>query len=116
MRGLVPFFLFLWLFPDWLLIEAGAVAGVAGRSLRDAAIDERIVITVGQNLTDKNEIAGGLALVPQLLARAREKPRRTGIHRQLKRLLVRIAEHEHLAAALILTDDRDERRFHEKLA
>ena len=46
----------------------------------------------------------------------REKPRRAGIHRQLKRLLVRIAEHEHLAAALILTDDRDERRFHEKLA
>ena len=67
MRGLVPFFLFLRLFPDWLLIEAGAIAGVAGRSLRDAAIDERIIITVGQNLTDKNEIAGGLALVPQLL-------------------------------------------------
>ena len=96
--------------------KAGAVACVADRTLGRADIDQRIIVTVGQDLLHKNEIARGLALVPQLLARAREKPRRAGIHRQLKRLLVRIAEHEHLAAALILTDDRDERRFHEKLA
>ena len=116
MRGLVPFFLFLRLFPDWLLIEAGAIAGVAGRSLRDAAIDERIIITVGQNLTDKNEIAGGLALVPQLLARAREKPRRAGVHRQLQGLLVRVAEHQDFAIAFILTDHGNERCFLKKFA
>lgn len=114
MRGLVPFFLFLWLFPDWLLIEAGAVAGVAGRSLRDAAIDERIVIAVGQNLTDKNEIAGGLTLVPQLLTAAGEKPSGSRFHRVCQCLLVCIAQHENFIVPLILTDDRNQLSFFEK--
>ena len=114
MRGLVPFFLFLRLFPDWLLIEAGAIAGVAGRSLRDAAIDERIIITVGQNLTDKNEIAGGLALVPQLLTAAGEKPSGSCFHRICQRLLVCVAQHENFIVPLILTDDRNQLSFFEK--
>ena len=57
-------------------------------------IDERVIVAVGQNPADKDKIARGLALVPQLLARAREKPCRAGVHRQLQGLLVRVAEHQ----------------------
>ena len=58
--------------------KAGAVSGVADRTLGRADIDERVIVAVGQNPADKDKIARGLALVPQLLARAREKPRRAG--------------------------------------
>lgn len=110
------FFLFLRLFPDWLLIEASAIAGVAGRSLRDAAIDERIIITVGQNLTDKNEIAGGLALVPQLLTATGKKPSGSCFHRVCQCLLVCIAQHENFIVPLILTDDRNQLSFLKNLS
>ena len=90
------------------------MSGVADRPLGRADIDERVIVAVGQNPADKDKIARGLALVPQLLARAREKPRRAGVHRQLQGLLVRVAEHQDFAVSLILADNRHQRSLFEK--
>ena len=96
--------------------KTGAVSGVADRTLGRADIDERVIVAVGQNPADKDKIARGLALVPQLLARAREKPRRAGVHRQLQGLLVRVAEHQDFAVSLILANHRNQRCLYEKFA
>ena len=50
------------------------------------------------------EVAGGLPLVPQLLARARPEPDLAGLARARERLLVHVGEREHLAGAGVLDD------------
>src|SRR5690348_1129276 len=57
-------------------IEAGGPAGVAGAGadLLDAQPD-RVLVAVDAQLDDALAVAGGLALLPELLARAAVEPR-----------------------------------------
>ncbi len=67
-----------------------------------------IIVTVGQDLLHKNEIARGLALFHSFWREGETTPYRYPSSAEAPARSH--SEHEHLAAALILTDDRDERR------
>src|SRR5688572_207933 len=84
------------------VVEAGARAGVAGgpRGLDEG--EDRVLVAVEADLLQTLHVAGRLALVPQLLPRARPEPHLAGRARALERLVVHVCEGEHLAGARVL--------------
>src|SRR5829696_4365420 len=85
-------------------VETGALAGVA-----DVAVAEplhfqqhRIVVAVDEDVDDLELVAGGLALHPQLVARAAEEGGVAGAPRFRERDVVHEAHHQHFGAARIL--------------
>src|SRR4051794_27413657 len=84
------------------VVEARALAGVAGGSGRLDEREDRVLVAVEAQLLHALDVAGRLPLVPQLLARARPEPhlaRRAGA---LERLVVHVRQREHLAGARVL--------------
>src|SRR5215217_7582177 len=84
------------------VVEARALAGVAGRASRLHERQDRVVIAVEAELLQLLDVPGGLALVPQLLARARPEPHLARRPRALERLVVHVREREHLAGPGVL--------------
>ena len=76
----------------------------AGPARADAQ-QERVAVAVVAQLLDRERVAGRLALVPELLARAAPEPRLARLARQPLRLVVHPREHQH-AARLRVLDDR----------
>src|SRR3954454_19834365 len=62
-----------------VLEETGALAGVACRARRLDQRQQRVGVAVPAQLAHALDVAGGLALVPELLARAAPEPGLTGL-------------------------------------
>src|SRR3954447_1647418 len=84
--------------------EAGALARVTGRPGRLDQRQHRVVVAVEAQGLDRLRVAGGRALVPELVARAAEQVQLAGLARAAQRLLVHVREREDLARAPILND------------
>ena len=79
-------------------VEARAPAGVAGAGAVLLDPDpHRVLVAVDPHLDDALHVAGGLALPPQLAARAAEKPGLAGLDGLRKRLGVHMGDHQHIA-------------------
>src|SRR5581483_2666484 len=89
-------------------VEARALARVAGGPGRFDERDDRVRVAVVAQALNALHVAGALALVPELLARAAPEVRLAGLARPLQRLLVHVGEREHLACAGVLDDAGDE--------
>ena len=87
---------------DQVGVEAGAVAGVAGRALLVDLDQQGVAVAVEPDLLDPLPVAGGLALDPVLLARAAPVRRPAGRQRAGQRLVVHPAQHQHLAGVVLL--------------
>src|SRR5919106_4167506 len=85
-------------------VEAGALARVAGGARRVDECDVGVAVAVVPEGPEALNVAGGLALVPQLVARARPEPHLTGRAGALERLLVHVGEGEDLAGVGVLDD------------
>ena len=90
------------------VVEAGPLAGVAGRAGGLDEREQRVAVAVQAQRADVLEVAGRRALVPQLLARAAPEVQLTGLARAPHGLRVGVGEGEHLSRAPVLHDDRDE--------
>src|SRR5215211_4523694 len=88
------------------VVEAGALARVAGRPGGLDEHEDRVLVAVEADLLDALDVARRGALVPQLLARARPEPRLAGLARAPERLVVHVGEREDLAGAGVLDDAR----------
>src|SRR5829696_3416065 len=84
------------------LVEARARTGVARRAGRIDQREERVLVAVEAELLHPLHVARGLALVPELLARARPEPHLTRLAGALERVVVHVREREHLAGARVL--------------
>src|SRR5581483_5127659 len=88
-------------------VEARALAGVArAPPLLFDHEKHRVAVAVVVRLPHKLPVARGLALAPVLLAGTAPEPAPPGGKRAAQRLVVHPAEHQHLAAALLLDDRR----------
>ena len=102
--------------PSSIALEETAVtAGVAGnRRMRRLMAQLRhleqqhVVVAVQAHLVHLLEMAGFLALVPQPLARAAPVHRLADARRALQRLAVHPGEHQHVVAAHLLRDHRQQ--------
>ena len=90
--------------------EAGERARVADGAVRADAQKDRVAVAVVPDLLDGERRAGGLALVPELAARAAPEPRLAGLARAAERLLVHPGEHQHAAVVGVLDDRRGQLR------
>ena len=90
------------------VVEARALAGVAGRPGRLDEREHRVAVAVQAQRADRLGVARRRALVPQLVARAAPEVQLAGLARARERLRVRVGQREHLARAPVLDDDRDE--------
>ena len=79
---------------------------MADRAGRPDAQQDRVAVAVVADLVDGERVAGRLALVPELLARAAPEPRLAGLARAAQRLLVHPGEHQHAAVVGVLDDRR----------
>src|ERR671920_989755 len=84
------------------VVEAGPLAGVAGGPGGLHEHEDRVLVAVEPELLHALDVARGLALVPELLARARPEPRLAGLARAPERLVVHVRERQHLAGAGVL--------------
>src|SRR4051794_32054235 len=83
-------------------VEAAALAGVAGPPRPVDQRQQRIGVAVVAQRLDALDVARGLPLVPELVARAAPEVHLSGLARALEGRLVDIGEREHLAGAPIL--------------
>ena len=86
------------------VVEAGALAGVAGRA---GGLDERehgVEVAVEAQRLHRLRVAGGRALVPQLVARAAVEMHLAGLARALQRLVVHVGQRQDLAGGPVLDD------------
>src|SRR2546423_3450476 len=93
---------------DLSVVEARALAGVAGRP---GGLDERqhrVVVAVDAQLADALNVPGRLALVPQLVARPAPEVCLACCARTLERLPGHLGERQHLTGAPVLDDARDQ--------
>ena len=81
------------------------MAGGAGRLDQR---DERVAVAVVAELAQPLEVAGGRALVPDLLAAAAVEVHLPRLQGQAQRLLVHVGEGQHLAGAGVLHHARDQ--------
>src|SRR4051794_22123100 len=81
-----------------LSVEAGPLAGVAHVPVTQPLHLQQhgIVVAIDQRRGDLETVAGGLALGPQLAARAAEKRREPGLERERQGILVHEPDHQHL--------------------
>src|SRR5689334_74598 len=92
-------------------IEARGAAGMAGAGADLLHPDQqRILVAVDPHLDDALSVSRGLALAPELGARAAVVPRLAGGERLRHRLLVHVGEHEHLGGRGVGDDARNEAR------
>src|SRR5215210_2621335 len=86
------------------LVEARALARVAGGAVRLHEREDRVGVAVVAQRPDGLDVAGGRPLVPQLVARAAPEVRLPPLLRGGERLRVHVGEGEHLARAPVLHD------------
>src|ERR1051325_2452005 len=88
------------------LEKAGALARVADVAAAEAlGLDEHgVLIAVDEHLAHRELVARGLALAPQRVARAAVERHITGALRDVPRVLVHEADHQHFAADVVLHD------------
>ena len=85
-----------------MVVETGAGPGVAGRTDLVDPHEQGVAVAVQRDRPDVLGVTRGVALAPVLAAAARPEghpPRRQGA---MKRLVVHPADHEHLAAVVLL--------------
>ncbi len=70
--------------------------------------EQAVGVAVVADLAHGLYVAGALALLPVLLARAAPEPRVAGLHRLGERLGVHVGDHQHLAGARLLDHGGDE--------
>src|SRR3954452_6318074 len=90
------------------VVEARALAGVAGRAGGLDQRQQRVAVAVQPQGLHRLRVAGGRALVPQLAAGARPQVKLARGTRALDGLGVGVGQGEHLAGAPVLHDDRHE--------
>src|SRR4029079_19190676 len=93
---------------DQAVVEAGAGARVAGRTLLVDLDQERVAVAVEPDLLDPLPVARGLPLHPVLTARPAPERRPPGGQRAVQRLVVHPAQHQHLAGVVLLHHGRDQ--------
>ena len=81
--------------------EAGIGARVAGDARLMHAHEKRVAVAVVGDLLDLLDVAGCLALLPELLAAAAEEPGVARLERLLEGFLVHVGQHEDLAVLLL---------------
>src|SRR3954452_4587581 len=89
-------------------VEAGPLAGVARGAGRLDQRQHGVAVAVQPQRLHRLRVAGGRALVPELLARAAVEVQLTRRARALERLAVHVGEAEDLARSPVLDDARDE--------
>src|ERR671921_1078400 len=91
-----------------LAVEAGALAGVAGRPLLVDEDQQRVAVAVQADVADPLAVPGGLALHPVLAPAARPVGGPAGGEGAVQRLVVHPGDHEHLTGVVLLDDGGDE--------
>src|SRR5918994_119163 len=89
-------------------VEARALARVTRRPGRYHQSDERVAVAVITELAHTLDVAGRLALVPHVAARAAVEMHLAGPPGALESLLVHVRDHQHLAGAPVLDHARHE--------
>src|ERR671915_1045401 len=87
-------------------VEAGALAGVAGRALLVDEHQQRVAVAVQADVADPLAVPGGLALHPVLAPAARPVGGPPGGEGAAQGLVVHPAQHQRLAGAVLLHDRR----------
>ena len=87
--------------------EAGVRARMAGDTRLMHAHEQCVAVAVVGDFLDLLNVAGRLALLPELLAAAAKEPGVARLQRLLEGFLVHVGQHEHLAV-LLLHDSRHE--------
>ena len=88
--------------------EARALAGVAGGAGGLDQREHRVVVAVEAQRLDGLRVAGGRALVPELVARAAEQVQLAGLAAEPERFFIHVGEGQDLAGSPILDDARHE--------
>src|SRR5918997_2885137 len=89
-------------------VEAGALAGVAGRALLVDQDQQGVAVAVQPDVADPLAVAGGLALHPVLAPAARPVGGPAGGEGAAQRLVVHPGDHEHLTGVVLLDDGGDQ--------
>src|SRR4051794_21671946 len=87
-----------------LAVEAGALAGVAGRPLLVDEDQQRVAVAVQADVADPLAVPGGLALHPVLAPAARPVGGPARGQGAAQRLVVHPGDHEHLTGVVLLDD------------
>src|SRR3954447_8875689 len=87
-----------------LAVEAGALAGVAGRPLLVDEDEQRVAVAVQPDVADPLAVAGGLALHPVLAPAARPVGGPARGEGAAQRLVVHPGQHQHLSGVVLLDD------------
>ena len=88
--------------------EAGGAAQVAGGALGAGGHQQAVVVAVAVQVLQVQDIAGGLAFLPEAGARSAVKVHQAGFYGAVQGLLVHVAEHQHLAGAVVLDYGREQ--------
>ena len=86
------------------VVKAGALTGVAGRTGGLDQGEHGVEVAVEAQLANALDVAGGLPLVPELLARTAPEMRITRAPGHFERLLVHICQHKDRPICDILDD------------
>src|SRR3990172_8471927 len=105
-----PSALFSFIFPGKASEKAALLAGMACGTDLLHLDEQRVQVTVVEDVLDALDVARGLSLLPELLARAAPEPGEPRAHGPLDRFLVHVPDHEHLAGLPVL-DDRGYQAF-----
>jgi len=89
-------------------VEAGAIAGVAGRADLVDGDEQRITVAVEPNALDPLDVTARVALAPVLLPTARPEGDSALGQGAVQRLVVHPPDHEHIARVVLLDDSGDE--------
>jgi hypothetical protein len=84
--------------------ETTVRAGVAGRSARFNANEQRVAVAIKRDRDNALSVARRFALVPELAARAAPEPGFAGLSSLAQRLTVHVGKHQHLAGCVVLHD------------
>ena len=98
----------------YLIKKAAVCACVTGGAGLLHLYQQRIVIAIAADGYHPLKVSRGLALVPQLLAGAAEKPCVSRFQRFLQALAVHICEHKHLAGRFLLDNRRNKLAFYKE--
>src|SRR5262249_45920755 len=82
------------------------VLGVADAGARANTVEQRVLLAVHADVDEIQPVARGRALVPELVARRGPEPGLLDPQRLGERLVVRVADEEHLAGVGVLQHDR----------
>jgi hypothetical protein len=90
-----------------VIVEAGTRSGVAGRADLVDTNEQRVTVTVQGDGLDVLHMTRGVALAPVLAAASRPECHPTRRQGAMKCLIVHPADHENLAAVVLLHDGTD---------